>query len=142
MKVEQSASGSEDLEIQDPGGIQLQPLRVTHGWAVDWNALYEIDPTRENVEAFLFTSSTLFCATNVKQRLLIDVAWLPPDEPEGRFVVEVYRAPQVADRKDHEAGNSPFNFHRDGELTSTFETRSRPELVAYLEETMLRAWEQ
>ena len=111
----------------------LQPLRVAHGWTIEWNTLREIDPSKENVEAFLFTSSSLFTAVNHLKRLLVDVAWLPPDEPDGRFVVEVYHAPIAIGVKHKMISTEEVNYYRDGHLVSTFETLTRVELVVYLE---------
>lgn len=109
---------------------------MIHGWTINWNGLYEIDPTKENVEAFLFTSSTLLSVVHHRKRLLVDVAWLPPDDPEGRFVVELYHAP-ITNKLNKNNKNNNFeeiNYFRDGLLVSSFETRTRVELVNYLEE--------
>jgi hypothetical protein len=115
-------------------GADLQPLRIVHGWSIVWNTLSELDPTPENVLAFLFTSSSLLTAIHHQKGLLVDVAWMPPDDPDGRFLVEVYHVP-VEIKKRPLASPPPktVNYYRDGKLIHSFETRQRTELVAHLE---------
>ncbi len=121
----------------------LQPLRVVHGWLISWNTLTELDPTEENVLAFRFTSSSLLVAVNTRMRLLVDVAWLPPDEPDGRFVVEVYYAPIEGATKGIRHKNmqqdEKINYYRDGRLVHTFEARDRETLVNHLESIVFNA---
>lgn len=117
--------------------IRLQPLRIPHGWSVHWNALYEIEPTPENIRAFLFTSSSLLSAVHSQRRVLLDVAWMPPDEPTGRYVVVTYQAPQARSSNGRPQGANEFNYYRDGIVASTFETALRAELVEYLELALL-----
>src|SRR5437879_3319612 len=58
-----------------PVEVPYQPLRVPTGWRIDWNTLFELDPTEENVRGGFFGGSSLFSATHEGNRLWVDVEW-------------------------------------------------------------------
>jgi hypothetical protein len=65
---------------------KLQPLRLSAGWKVTFNQLYEVDPPEDSEaeERFYFTEDLLLLS-NQRQRVLIDVSWRPEISPKGRF---------------------------------------------------------
>src|SRR5262249_17561627 len=114
----------------------LQPLRMPHGWRIDWNTLFEEDPTEPaNAAGYYHGGTDLFLATNASRRRAIDIEWRTE---EGQPMVGHYRM-QVL--RMVEADGSVFS--RPGERAElevswddpihVFETQSRPELVAELD---------
>ena len=73
--------------------ISYQPLRMPAGWRVDWNKLFDLDPTVENVRAGYFGGSSLLAASNEHLRLQIDLEWRPEDDPSGEYLLWVTYVP-------------------------------------------------
>lgn len=114
-----------------------QPLRVPVGWRVDWNTLYELDPTEENVRRGFFGGSSLFLATNSGRRFCIDVEWRPEDDPTGCYRLLVLYAPWPRGESGRRRKDEPLAFDWVAPLHE-FTTRTRAELVAELEKWLLR----
>ena len=57
--------------------VPYQPLRVPPGWRIDWNTLFELGPTEENVRGGFFGGSVLFEANQWQRRADPDSARLP-----------------------------------------------------------------
>jgi|SRR5579862_3113004 len=97
----------------------LQPLRVSTGWVVAFNRLFEVDPdsaliTDDNRGKF-FGQDLLQC-THPRRNRLVDVGWYPHgDVVEGTYRLVVYEG----------------DFR--GRLLHDFRTRLRLTLVAELE---------
>jgi hypothetical protein len=70
--------------------LRLQPLRVPAGWRIDWNTLYEVDPSDEQINAGYFGGSSLLLASHVHRRFLTDVGWRPEDDPEAASASRSY----------------------------------------------------
>lgn len=114
----------------------LQPLRVPNGWRINWNTLFEEDPTEpQNAAGYYHGGADLFQATHASRRRAIDIEWRTEAEQPmvGHYVLQVLRIV--------EAGGSELPRRRErAELdvvwddpVHVFETQSRPELVAELE---------
>jgi len=118
----------------------LQPVRVPSGWRIDWNTLFDLEPTEENARRGYFGGSSLFLATHEQRRFQIDVEWRPEDDPGGRYEMRVEYAPWLrTDRGRRRKGPAPA--FRDAELVHEFQTRSRAELVQELETWLLHCAE-
>lgn len=111
--------------------VPLQPLRVQPGWQIDWNTLFELDPTEANVQAGFFGGSSLFSATNKHWRLWVDVEWRPEDEPAGEFQLRVECVSWERTENGRRRKGVPLDF-RNAKVVHQFRTRSRVELVREL----------
>jgi hypothetical protein len=112
--------------------VPYQPLRVAPGWRIDWNTLFELDPTEENVRAGFFGGSSLFSATHEHMRLWVDVEWRPEDDPGGEYRLRVEYAPWERTAKGRRRKDQPLDF-RGARVVHEFRTRIRAELVRELE---------
>jgi hypothetical protein len=118
----------------------LQPLRIPAGWEIEWNTLFELDPTEEAIAAGFFGGSSLFLATHPRRRFLIEVAWRPEDDPGGRFQLRVVYAPwnRTPEARRRKGGELDFDW---AHPIHQSETRSRAELVRELESWLNRCAE-
>ncbi len=123
--------------------VPYQPLRVSPGWRISWNTLFELDPTEENVRRGFFGGSSLFSATHEHKRLWLDVEWRPEDDPAGEYRLKVEYAPwpRTADGRRRE--DEPLDFSG-ARAVHEFRTRDRAELVRALEAALVtrREWEE
>ncbi|MFE1408329.1 hypothetical protein ACFW5D_32885 [Streptomyces sp. NPDC058770] len=98
-------------------------MRVPAGWTVSWNSLYEVDPGPDTID-WLY-GSVLVSADHAGTGLCFDTRWEPEGDPQGCYVVDFLRLDR---RRGGRVGA--------GVLLGTWTTRSRPALVAALEEFM------
>ena len=116
-------------------GVALQPLRVTVGWRIEWNTLYEEDPTEPaNAQGYYCGGVNLFLATHPARGRAVDVDWRADDQPTvGHYRLRVLRLVAVdqAAASRRKRGDE-FEAEWQSPL-HTFETGARPELVAELE---------
>jgi hypothetical protein len=115
-------------------------LRVPAGWRIDWNTLFELDPTEENVRRGYFGGSSLFSATHEHRRFWIDVEWRPEDDPAGCYRMRIEYAPWERTERIRRRKDIELHF-RDAEVVHQFQTPSRAELVQELETWLLRCAE-
>jgi hypothetical protein len=115
-------------------------LRVPTGWRIDWNTLFELDPTEENVRRGYFGGSSLFSATHENRRFWIDVGWRPEGDPAGCYRMRIEYAPWERTERGHRRKNVELHF-RNAEVVHEFQTLSRGELVRELENWLLRCAE-
>jgi hypothetical protein len=118
-------------------GVGLQPLRVPVGWRIDWNTLFEDDPTEPaNAAGYYCGTANLFLATHERRKQAIDIEWRVITDPlaDGRYVMRVLRMVQA-----QPDANSRRSRPIDGlevewtDPVHKFETVSRLELVTELE---------
>ena|SRR5437660_436227 len=117
-------------------GAGLQPLRVPPGWRIDWNTLFEEDPTEPaNASGYYFGGTDLFLATNASRRLAIDIEWRtePDKQATGRYRMRLLRIvePNAVESSGSESG-AGLNVNWDDPIRD-FETAMRAELVVELE---------
>jgi hypothetical protein len=117
------------------GGVDYQPLRLPAGWRIDWNTLFEVDPTEVNVQAGYFGGSSLFSATHEQMRLWVAVEWRPEDDPAGEYRLRVEYAPWERTETGRRRKGVRLDFHG-ARVVHEFRTRARPELVRELEEVL------
>jgi hypothetical protein len=113
-----------------------QPLRVPPGWRIDWNTLFEVDPTEENVRRGLFGGSSLFLATHEHRRLSLDVEWRPEDDPAGEYRLKVEYVPWLRTARGRRRKDVPLDFS-ESRVVHEFRTRDRSELVRELEAALV-----
>lgn len=116
--------------------VPHQPLRILPFWRVDWNTLYEIDPTEENVRAGYFGGSSLFSATSESSRLAVDVVWRPEDDPAGEYILQVFYVPWERTESGRRRKDIPIDY-QDARLVHEVRTRDRLALVRELEAVFL-----
>lgn len=101
--------------------VPRQPLRIPAGWVVEYNQLFELDPSSEldSDRASAFFKQDLLQLTNPRLDWLVDVGWYPDgDMTEGAFRLVV----QQGDFR--------------GERLHEFHTSSRRELVLEMERVL------
>ena len=120
-----------------PASIALQPLRISNGWIIEWNTIYEEDPhSSANANGYYTGDPNLFLAHHPRRMHAIDIAWrTPDDEPRGgRYRLQVLRIvdddPVPELRRCHPARKFEFDWLKP---IRVFETASREELVVELE---------
>lgn len=102
--------------------VLLQPLRVSAGWVVEYNTLYELDPDSpalpEEVRREFF-GQDLLQFRHPRYNRLVDIGWYPHgDLTAGEYGLVVYEG----------------DFH--GRLLHQFSSRSRLATVAELERVL------
>jgi hypothetical protein len=117
--------------------LGLQPLHVPAGWRIDWNSLYEVDPSEEQINAGYFGGSSLFLASHLHRRFLIDVGWRPEDDPGGCFRMQVVYAPWERTPQGRRKKDNRLDFDWEHPVHE-FQTCSRFELVKELEVWLVR----
>jgi hypothetical protein len=120
-----------------PMDLRLQPLRVPAGWLIDWNTLYEVDPSEGPLDGGYFGGSSLFLASHMHRRFLIDVGWQPEDDPRGCYRMLVVYAPWDRTPKGRRKKVEGLGFDWANPVHE-FQTRFRPELVKELEAWLMR----
>ncbi len=116
--------------------VPYQPLRVPPGWRIDWNTLFELDPTEENVCRGFFGGSSLFSSTNEHKRLWLDVEWRPEDDPSGEYCLKVKYSPWLRTDGGRRRKGVPLDFSG-ARVVHEFRTRDRTELVRELEAALV-----
>ena len=115
----------------------LQPLRIPHGWQIEWNTFSEDDPTEPaNANGYYFGGANLFFATCAGRRVAIDIEWRTEiDRPAvGLYRMRILRmvevGPTAARRGDLTA--DPLEVDWQDPVIDFYEA-SRPKLIAELE---------
>lgn len=115
--------------------VPYQPLRIPPGWRIDWNTLFEVDPTEDTARAGFFGGSSLFAASNEHLRLSVDLEWRPEDDPAGEYLLSVMYVPW--ERTENGRRRKGELNYRNARLVHSFRTRVRAELVTELETVFL-----
>lgn len=83
------------MDIDD---IKLQPLRVPAGWHVTQNVFFEVDPDPSKTINYPPQKSVLtlflqdmFHAKHNHYDIVVDVGWVPDEDPAGSFIVQAIR---------------------------------------------------
>lgn len=116
----------------------LQPLRIPAGWHIDWNTLFDLDPTEENVRHGYFGGSSLFFAIHAHRRFQIDLEWRPEDDPAGSYQLRVEYAPWLRTERGRRRDKGEFPDFTGSEVVHQFQTLDRSEIVRELEAWLLR----
>lgn len=114
----------------------LQALRIPAGWRISWNALFELDPTEENVRRGYFGGSSLFSAVNEGLRLSLDLEWRLEGDSAGEYRLTVEYAPWQRTSNGRRRKELLLDF-RDARVVHEFRTRDRLELVRNLEAALV-----
>ena len=64
--------------------IELQPLRITSGWLIEWNLFYEVDPSDKTMQ-YLDASSLLHIENHQLMRA-INLDFKPENDANGFFL--------------------------------------------------------
>lgn len=71
----------------------LMPLMIPGGWNIISNCFYDLDCTQSNLDRRLFSADMLFIKTSgintSKGEYIISLDWLPYNNPEGTYVIQV-----------------------------------------------------
>lgn len=140
--------------------VRLQPLRIPAAWKVDNNKFYEVDPNpeiAENDDFWQLFETTLFYASCAHRFCGLDLGWSPMWSPTGKYLLTVISW-QSAERPNIKMPKRKIKVRKDGLLLEyqlesllleseemrkawrnpafEFETRSRAEVVAKMEDIL------
>lgn len=102
--------------------MDLQPLKIPAGWAVEWNLLTETDPTPSTIHEF---SGNLLLVNSASRLKAIEVSWQPECDITGQYqLVVICLLPVFNPRTYHMEFDGMWEHP---ELK--FHTKSRTELV-------------
>lgn len=107
--------------------IDLQPLRITSSWHVEWNLFYEVDPSKETMQ--YLDSSSLLHLNNYSLMRAINLDYRPENDVNGHFYLRVLNLKEVISSKSKEV-----SFDADWEnLYFELKSKSRIEIVKQIE---------
>jgi hypothetical protein len=102
--------------------LTYQPLRVPAGWTMSYSSFYEVDPGSEvhvkglpEGSAWALFNQDMLQMSNAHYDVVLDMGWVPDQDPNGSFVVQVIRGTDW---------DNPL---------AEFESRSRPDVVQWIE---------
>lgn len=108
--------------------FDLQALRITSGWMVEWNTFTEAEPIPANRNAFM--GSSLLYAVNITLLRAIDLTWEPERDIEnGRFILQVLNLTE-----EWNESNRTYQYPADWEDPHLrYETPEKSKIVKVLE---------
>ena len=111
--------------------IELQPLRITSGWLIEWNLFYEVDPSDETMQ-YLDASSLLHIENHQLMRV-INLDFKPENDANVFFYLRVLNLIKTTNKK----GN--INYEGDWEEPYfELKTKNRLEIVKKIEQLVLQ----
>ena len=111
---------------------EKQPLRIETGWKVTWNTFDEVDPAEDTMH--YFSGSSLLTLHHENANRFIDLSWRPEESIDGNFILLVLNTIEVFNPK-----TNTLDIDVDWENPYLrFESKSRLEIVAKLEQLMLQ----
>lgn len=140
--------------------LSLQPLRIASGWMITRNLFYALDPDEDlhdreilhldrDIEdpwedvLFYYFDRDLLWATHHNGRKLIDLAWMPQGDRNGRFVLSVKNGtsnlPDDMIELQHDRHKLRYQLMPDmdySETVAVYESRSRLEIAERLDREM------
>jgi hypothetical protein len=110
--------------------IDLQPLRITASWHVEWNLFYEVDPSEETMH--YLDDSSLLHLNNYSLMRAINLDFRPENDVNGYFYLRVINLTKVENPR-----NKKISYDGDWEnLYFEFTSKSRIEIVKEIERLM------
>ncbi|WP_435414093.1 hypothetical protein [Polaribacter aestuariivivens] len=110
----------------------LQPLRITSGWNVEWNLFYEVDPKEETLT--YLDSSSLLHLNNYSLMRAINLDFRPENDINGQFYLRVINLKKVENPK-----TKKIDYDGDWEnLYFEFISKSRIEIVQEIERLVVQ----
>ena len=111
--------------------IELQPLRITSGWLIEWNLFYEVDPSDVTMQ-YLDASSLLHIENHQLMRA-INLDFKQENDANGFFHLRVLNLIKTTNKK----GN--INYEGDWEEPYfELKTKNRLEIVKKIEQLVLQ----
>ncbi len=112
--------------------IDLQPLRITSGWEIEWNQFYEVDPSEDMMT--YFGSSSLLHVNKKHARRAINLDWSPENDVNGYYYLRVLNLTEVINPRTKE-----ISYDGDWDnLHYEFTSNNRLEVVKELERLFLQ----
>ncbi|MCI2229460.1 hypothetical protein MC378_09805 [Polaribacter sp. MSW13] len=107
--------------------IELQPLRITSGWNIEWNLFYEADPSEKTMH--YLDASSLLHLNNYSLMRAINLDFKPENDVNGYFNLRVINLTEVLNLK-----TKKITYDGDWEnLYYEFTSKSRIEIVKEIE---------
>jgi hypothetical protein len=111
--------------------FDLQPLRISAGWNVEWNLFYEVDPSEETMH--YLDSSSLLHISNHNQLKAIDLDFKPENDINGSFHLRVINLTEIVHPK-----TKKIEYDGDWEnLYFEFTSKNRLEIVKEIEKLLM-----
>jgi len=111
--------------------IELQPLRITSGWLIEWNLFYEVDPSDETMQ-YLDASSLLHIENHQLMRV-INLDFKPENDANVFFNLRVLNLIKTTNKKGY------INYEGDWEEPYfELKTKNRLEIVKKIEQLVLQ----
>lgn len=111
--------------------IELQPLRITSAWLIEWNLFYEVDPSDETMQ-YLDASSLLHIENHQLMRA-INLDFKPENDANGFFYLRVLNLIKTTNKKG--------NINYEGDCEEPYfelKTKNRLEIVKKIEQLVLQ----
>lgn len=110
----------------------LQPLRITAGWNVEWNLFYEVDISEETLT--YLDSSSLLHLNNYGLMRAVNLDFRPENDVNGSFYLRVINLTAVENRK-----TKKIDYTGDWEnLYYEFSSKNRLEIVKEIERLLVQ----
>lgn len=110
----------------------LQPLRITAGWNVEWNLFYEVSPSKETMR--YLDSSSLLHISNYNLMRSINLDFRPDDDPNGFYFLRVINLTKKTNLK-----NKTVDYDGDWEnLYFELKSKNRLEIVKEIERLFIQ----
>ncbi|WP_051605687.1 hypothetical protein [Polaribacter sp. Hel_I_88] len=107
--------------------IDLQPLRISAGWHVEWNLFYEADPSEETMH--YLDSSSLVHLNNYSLMRAINLDFRPENDVNGYFYLRVINLTEEINSK-----TKKVSYNGDWEnLYFELKSKNRLEIVKEIE---------
>ncbi|MBU3011438.1 hypothetical protein KO506_08490 [Polaribacter vadi] len=107
--------------------IELQPLRITGSWNVEWNLFYEVDPSKETMH--YLDSSSLLHLNNYSLMRAINLDFRPENDINGYFYLRVINLTKNVNSRTHK-----ISFDADWDnLYFELKSKSRIKIVKEIE---------
>lgn len=112
--------------------IDLQPLRITSGWIIEWNQFYEIDPSKDTMH--YLDSSSLLHLSNYTIMRAIDLDFRLENDINGHYYLRVINLTEIINTKTKKVG-----YEGDWEnLYHEFISNKRLEIVKEIERLVVQ----
>ncbi|HOP19821.1 MAG TPA: hypothetical protein PK585_07050 [Amphiplicatus sp.] len=67
----------------------LRALRIPEGWTIEYNSFDDIPLDHPEAWSLVFKAS-LFMAKHYRRNVLVDLGWLPDEDPSGAYVLRAF----------------------------------------------------
>ncbi len=111
---------------------ELQPLRISAGWNIEWNLFYEVDPSKNTM--LYLDSSSLLHLNNYSLMRAINLDFRPENDLNGYFYLRVINL-----KKEINSKSKKVSYDGDWEnLYFELKSKNRLEIVKEIERLVIQ----